>query len=108
MANNVKCGYVTIESEICEVFCNAETGDCFFHDPIMSDPRLIYGITVASPELWDENIDEGLMGVIYAADGVYHIITQESARFIPNEGEPHVVAIDMDADYEDLDEDEDE
>lgn len=101
MSMNVKCGYIDLEGERSPVYCNTETGDCFFRDPIMSDPRLVYGIEVTSPvEVDDHEADEGCIGMIHTVGGVYRIVSENRAEYVSDAGEIRGIEIDLYSDYD--------
>lgn len=100
MSEKCVCGYINIDDEILPVWCDPVSGDCYYVDNVGS-ACMIDGISINNPKTV-ENIQQlataGYMGVLNAVTGEYHILNEDRAEYVDDDGNICSVTIDIYAD----------
>lgn len=85
---SVVCGIIVENGEYAPIFCNVNTGECYFNDELMGDGRLITELSVSEPVEMDfedmvQSHQEGAygkcIGVIYDGECVIKLLTDTTA-----------------------------
>lgn len=111
--NDIQCGAINLCGDISPIYCNPETGECYFPDPLMGDARLISEVSIdvpqevamdiAAADIFSQTYGE-CIGLVYSAEGVLKILDEEHAILVsadptePSGGS--AMAIDLNADYD--------
>lgn len=112
----VQCGAIWVNDEVAPIYCNTNTGECFFPDPTMSDDRLISELSVEEPSYCDlsdavADYEAGVygyyMGIIHEADTLIKILDDYTAirapADTPNADTMETFSINIYGDYDSLD-----